>query len=254
MSMNDDRRAAQVRSAGAIRRRARVRKALRWLLIVVSTCALLTLAIGIGISVHAGAWDDLPQLLDRAAAWSNSPVAPLVAMACFVVGGLLVFPVNLLIAATILVFGPVAGAAYALTGSVLSAAVLHQIGRSFPEHAWARLIGNRGEWLRSRVARHGFLAIAVVRVLPLAPYSIVSLAAGAARIPRVAYTAGTALGMLPGVLLYAFFIDRAREVIADPGPLSWAMLFFALILIVAATIILRRYLARTALARDGGEA
>jgi phospholipase D1/2 len=240
MPMNDDRRAAQVRSADTIRRRARVRKALRWLLIVISGSALLTLVIGIGISVHAGAWDDLPRMLDRAAEWSTSPFALLVAMACFVAGGLIVFPVNLLIAATILVFGPVVGAVYALAGSVLSAAVLHQIGRSFPEHAWARLIGTRGEWLRSRVARHGFLAIAVVRLLPLAPYSIVSLAAGAARIPRVPYVAGTTLGMLPGVLMYAFFIDRAREVIADPGPLSWAMLFFALVLIAAATLILRK--------------
>ena len=182
--------------------------------------------------MRAGVWHDLPALLDRASEWKTSAIAPLVAMACFGVGGLLVFPVNLLIAATVLVFGPVLGTIYALAGSMLSAILLYEIGHKFPEGALARLIGTRGEWLRARVARHGFLAVAVVRVLPLAPYSIVCLAAGAARIGRRAYIAGTALGMMPGILLYAFFIDRAREVIADPGPLSWAMLGFALVLIV----------------------
>jgi len=233
--------------------RSRMRNALRWLLIVCSICALLTLAIGLGFSVRAGVWHDLPRLLDRASEWKTSVIAPLVALACFGVGGLLVFPVNLLIAATVLVFGPVLGTIYALAGSMLSAILLYEIGHKFPEGALARLIGTRGEWLRERVARHGFLAVAVVRVLPLAPYSIVCLAAGAARIGRRAYIAGTALGMMPGILLYAFFIDRAREVIANPGPLSWAMLGFALVLIVAVTILLRRYIGRSALAAESDE-
>ena len=233
--------------------RSRTRNALRWLLIVVSICALLTLAIGLGFSVRSGVWHDLPRLLDRASEWKTSLIAPLVMLACFGVGGLLVFPVNLLIAATVLVFGPVLGTIYALAGSVFSAILLYEIGHKFPEGALVRLIGTRGEWLRERVARHGFLAVAVVRVLPLAPYSIVCLAAGAARIGRGAYIAGTALGMMPGILLYAFFIDRAREVIANPGPLSWAMLGFALVLIAVVTILLRRYIGRSALAAENDE-
>jgi len=164
-----------------------------------------------------------------------------------------VFPVNILIAASIVLFGPIAGASYALAGSVLSAAVLYEIGRSFPEGAFARLVGAHGERLRQRVARHGFLAIVVVRLLPIAPYSIVSVAAGAVRIARIPYLAGTALGMLPGVLLYAFFIDRARDVIADPRPLSWAMLAFALVLIGLVALALRRYRRRMRV-RDGDAA
>jgi uncharacterized membrane protein YdjX (TVP38/TMEM64 family) len=230
------------------------RRAVRRLLIGLSICAVLTLAIGLAISVHRGAWSALPELLDRAAEGRTSLLAPLVVLLLFGVGGLVVFPVNLLIAATVLVFGPVLGTIYALAGSVFSAVVLYQIGHAFPEGALARLIGTRGEWLRARVTRHGFLAIAVVRILPLAPYSIVCLAAGAARIGRGAYIAGTALGMLPGILLYAFFIDRAREVLADPGPLSWAMLGFALVLIVVVTVLLRRTIGRSALATESDEA
>jgi phospholipase D1/2 len=76
--------------------------------------------------------------------------------------------------------------------------------------------------------------------VPIAPYSIVSLAAGAAGVRRVPYLAGTALGMAPGIALYAVFVDRARVVIADPRPLSWAMLLFAIVLIVAIALLLKR--------------
>lgn len=222
----------------------RVRTALRWLLIVASICALLTLAIGVFIGVRAGVWKDLPQFLDHAQAWRTSPLAALAMLGAFIAGGLIVFPVNLLIAAAIVVFGPLFGAPIALAGSVASAAVLHQIGRSFPEHVWARVAGRHAERLRERIAQHGLLAVAIVRILPIAPYSVVSLAAGAAEIPRVPYLAGTALGMAPGILLYALIADRAREVISDPRPLSWAMLFFAVVLIVAVALLLRRYLGR----------
>jgi membrane protein implicated in regulation of membrane protease activity len=46
--------------------------------------------------------------------------------------------------------------------------------------------------------------------------------------------------MAPGIALYAVFIDRALAVIADPRPLSWAMLLFAIVLIVAVALLLKR--------------
>jgi phospholipase D1/2 len=223
---------------------SRRRRALRWLLIAAGTCALLTLAIGAVIGARTFAWSDLPAFIDRMSAWRDSPLAMLAMLACFIAGGLVVFPVNLLIAASIVVFGPVAGAAIALTGSLASAALLHQIGGAFPEHVWTRFAGRHAEQLRERVARHGIIAVAVVRILPVAPYSVVSLAGGIAGIARVPYLVGTALGMLPGIVLYALFADRARKVIADPRPLSWAMLVFAAILIVAVALLLRRVRAR----------
>jgi uncharacterized membrane protein YdjX (TVP38/TMEM64 family) len=225
--------------------RSRRQRALRWLLIALVIAALLTLAIGAVIGARSFAWSELPQFIDRMSAWRSSPLAMLAMLGCFVLGGLVVFPVNLLIAASIVVFGPVVGAVIALLGSVASAAVLHQIGRSFPEHVWTRIAGRHAERLRERIAQHGVLAVAVVRLVPIAPYSVVSVAAGVADIGRGAYLAGTALGMAPGILLYALFIDRARAVIADPRPLSWAMLLFAVILLVAVALLLRAFRRRS---------
>ena len=90
-----------------------------------------------------------------------------------------------------------------------------------------------------------------MRIVPIAPYSVVSVAAGAAEIARVPYLVGTMLGMAPGILLYAIFVDRAREVIADPRPLSWAMLFFAVVLIIAVALFVRRFRRRSERAKAG---
>jgi phospholipase D1/2 len=219
---------------------SRRRRAMRWLLIAAIVCALLTVIIAIVVGARGSAWSDLPAFIDRMTAWRDSPVAMLAMLGCFVVGGLVVFPVNLLIATSIVVFGPIAGGVIALAGSLASAGVLHQIGTAFPEHAFTRFAGRHTEQLRERVARHGLIAVAIVRMLPVAPYSVVSLAAGIAGIARVPYFIGTAIGMLPGIVLYALFADRARKVIADPRPLSWAMLLFALLLIVAVGWLVNR--------------
>lgn len=228
----------------------RRRIALRWLLITGSIVAVATLAIGAVIGARAFDWSRLPRALEHLSAWRDSPLAMLAMLGCFVVGGVVVFPVNLLIAASIVVFGPLIGAPIALAGSLASAAVLHQIGCSFPEHAWTRIANAHVERIRERVARHGVIAVAIVRVLPIAPYSIVSLAGGIAGIARGPFLIGTALGMVPGILLYALFADRAREVIANPRPLSWAMLCFAVVLIVAVAFLLRFYRKRTESRKD----
>jgi uncharacterized membrane protein YdjX (TVP38/TMEM64 family) len=225
-------------------------RALRWLLIATATAAALTLIVAAAIGARSFAWDELPAFIDGLSKWRTSPLAMLAMLGAFVGGGLVVFPVNLLIAASIVVFGPILGGLIALCGACASAMLLHRIGRSFPEHVWTRLAGRHAENIRERIARHGIVAVAIVRLLPVAPYSVVSVAAGVADIGLVPYLAGTALGMAPGIVLYGLFIDRARAVIADPRPLRWAMLGFALLLIVALGWLVRRVAARRESARS----
>jgi phospholipase D1/2 len=178
-------------------------------------------------------WPDASSLVHAAHAARRLPFAPLLALACFVIGGLLVFPVNLLIAASIVVFGPVVGAMVALAGSVLSAWLVHEIGRRWPGETTRRWFGERGERLRERIVGHGLLAIAIVRIVPVAPYSIVGFVSGIARVRRADYLLGTALGMAPGIALYALFIERALAVLSDPKPMAWLLLATALALLVA---------------------
>src|SRR5690606_37882227 len=74
-------------------------------------------------------WAD-PELI---AAWMErmreSAWAPLVVIAAFVVGGLVVFPLTLLITATAIVFAPWIALALSVTGAMLNAITLYFIGR-----------------------------------------------------------------------------------------------------------------------------
>ncbi len=196
---------------------------------------LLALLMAIGVWLFA-TLDSLPSMADVigvATQWRDSPFAIPLALCAFVVGGLVVFPVNVLIATSILVFGPIGGALVALCGSVLSAMVVYELGRWLPPSLITRALGHRGEALRSRLVDHGLLAVAVIRIVPVAPYSLVSLFAGITRIRRLDYVLGTALGMTPGILVYAIFIERAREALMNPHPLAWLGLLGALGLVIA---------------------
>ncbi|HEU4664983.1 MAG TPA: VTT domain-containing protein, partial [Dokdonella sp.] len=91
----------------------------------------------------------------------------------------------------------------------------------------------RWQRVRERILAHGVVAVATVRLVPVAPYSVVSLAAGMLRVRRVDYVAGTALGMAPGVALYAVFAERAEAALRDPHPLAWLSLLGVVVAIVA---------------------
>jgi uncharacterized membrane protein YdjX (TVP38/TMEM64 family) len=68
------------------------------------------------------------------------------------------------------------------------------------------------------ISKHGALAVAAVRMIPVAPYSLVNLAAGAVRVPFREFVVGTFLGMSPGVFGITFFENQVEELLRDPKP------------------------------------
>jgi uncharacterized membrane protein YdjX (TVP38/TMEM64 family) len=189
-------------------------------------------------------WVHIPRLVEALRALGTSPLAPLALLAIYVIGGLLLVPVNVLIAVTVLVFGSVLGAIYALVGCVMSAATTYEVGRHFPAGEVRRTLERATDRLRARLKRHGLLAVIVVRIVPVAPYTVVNAAAGAMHVPRRQYLLGTALGMLPGIVFNALFIDRVLQALEHPNPTSYALLIAAGALIVAAIAAIRRRVAR----------
>jgi phospholipase D1/2 len=72
----------------------------------------------------------------------------------------------------------------------------------------------------------------VVRLLPLAPYSIVNLAAGAAQVRFRDFLIGTALGMLPGVIGASVFAEQLVRTLRQPDPKN-----VVLLIVVVATLL-----------------
>jgi uncharacterized membrane protein YdjX (TVP38/TMEM64 family) len=70
------------------------------------------------------------------------------------------------------------------------------------------------------------LAVASIRLVPIAPFTVVNLVAGASRIPFVDYLLGTILGMAPGLLVMSALGYQIWSIVAEPTPTN--VLFFLL--------------------------
>jgi len=100
--------------------------------------------------------------------------------------------------------------------------------------------------LLDELARRGVLAITVLRMLPLAPFTIVNVVAGASHIGLRDFLLGTLLGMTPGILATVVFVDRIVEALRNPGTGTFASLAAVAGVLVALAVMLRRRLAATA--------
>jgi phospholipase D1/2 len=150
-------------------------------------------------------WLDVDAVADWATALQSNPIAPLVVIGAHIVAGLVLVPVTFLITVSAMAFGPWLGITYWLFGCLGSAMLTFAIGR-LPGHDTVRSIaGSRIDRLSRRLARHGLLGVLTVRVLPVAPFTIVNIVAGASHIRVRDFALGTLLGMLPGILPLTLF-------------------------------------------------
>jgi uncharacterized membrane protein YdjX (TVP38/TMEM64 family) len=147
-----------------------------------------------------------------------------------------------LIIATGVVFGPLLGGLYALIGALLSAAVTYWIGRKLGRNTVRHLAGRRLNRITRRLARKGALAIALLRLLPVAPYSIVNAVVGASHIRLRDFLLGTAFGMAPGIAVTVIFVDRVAAAVTDPGFFTYAgAVGMAAVVAAAAYYVHRRF-------------
>lgn len=132
---------------------------------------------------------------------AQGPLALPVVLACFVALAFLGVPQFALIAAAVAAFGPARGMAYSWIATLASALIGFSLGRRWG----GRLLPASGEGVVGRfmslVARNGFLASFAIRLAPFAPFVVVNLAAGMTRISLGAFAAGTALGIIPKIIL-----------------------------------------------------
>jgi uncharacterized membrane protein YdjX (TVP38/TMEM64 family) len=81
-------------------------------------------------------------------------------------------------------------------------------------------------------------------MVPVAPFTLINLAAGAIRIRLSDFLAGTVLGMAPGMAALTLFGDRIEALLRDPSPGRIALLLMALGLVVAVAYGTDRWAAR----------
>ncbi len=163
------------------------------------------------------------------------PVAVLVFWAL----GLIGTPQFLLIAASVFVFGPIAGSIYSWIGTMVSACSHFWFARWVGAEPLAKFGGKGFGKLISFVSKNGFWSALLVRVVPSGPFILVNLALGVSRARFMQFSVGTGIGIIPKILAIA---------LVGQGLLSWAgqadgfrvLLFFGMAGLVMVAIWLLR--------------
>ena len=144
-----------------------------------------------------------PAVAHRWLAAAQGPWALPAAVVCFAALAFLGVPQFVLIAAAAAAFGPWPGAAYSWVGTMVSALIGFWLGRTWG----GRLLPAKGQGAVGRfmtlVARNGFLASLVIRLVPFAPFVVVNMAAGVTAIGLGDFAVGTAIGIVPKIALTA---------------------------------------------------
>lgn len=214
------------------------RRLLRWALVLV---ALLLLA-GVWI------WSPLHETLSPGelgrwlARFRYEPWAPLAVLAIFTAGGLIMLPVTLMVVLTAIAFGPVLGFVYALLASTASGGVSFLIGRRLGHRHVEQLAGSRIHDLSRRIGRHGFLTIALLRMVPVAHFTVISMAAGTSHIRIASFLAGTVVGMAPGMIVLIAFLDSLAAAAREPDPVRITIALALGLGLVATLLGLRHWL------------
>ncbi|HWP56484.1 MAG TPA: VTT domain-containing protein [Candidatus Acidoferrales bacterium] len=186
-------------------------------------------------------WVDFPTLASWQGAIRASPSAPLIVVAAYLAAAVTFFPITVLTMVTVFSFGPVAGGAYSMIGWLLSAMLGYFFGRALGQDLLWEIAGPRLKRLEAEARRHGFAAVLIMRLLPLAPFTLVNLFIGASRICFRHFFLGSIVGRTPGLILAALVALQLELALRVPEALRWAGLAGAVLIAAGLAVAARRF-------------
>ena len=208
--------------------------AARIVLIVIVAVAVLWLAFG-GARLDAG----------QLAQWVRAlgPWAPVLHVLLFALGTVLFVPGSLFGLAGGALFGPTLGVIVNLAGATLGAVAAFLIARYAAAVLVRQKAGPRVERLIAGVEAEGWRFVALVRLVPLFPFSLMNYALGLTRISFAQYALATLVCMIPGTLAYSWLGHAGREAAhGSTDAIRYGMLGLAVLAAIAfAPRLIRRW-------------
>lgn len=203
-------------------------RTLRWKVLLV--CAFLVALPLIWRWTPLEHWGNLRTILEWLLSLRDHPAAFIYVIAAYLIGSLGFFPITVLSLATIFAFGPLWGNVYGFAGWLVSATQGFWLGRLIGTDSLHKLAGRRMGRLIDRVQHHGFLTVLALRVVPVAPFTLVNMFVGASGIRFSDFFLASIVGRLPGMLTLTLFGVQLEYALRKPGLISYALLVAAIII------------------------
>ena len=210
----------------------------------------MALGIALVLAAFAGlwrysplaAWADADSIIDWAQRFSGYAWAPLAVMAAYTPASIVLFPRSLITLFAVVAFGALGGFIYAFAGILLAAFATYAVGKGMGRSTVRRIAGKRLNRLSSVMRERGLLAMTAVRLVPLAPFAVVNVVAGAIHVRLWHFMVGSAIGILPGTLVATVFGDQLAAGLRDPRSINLGLIAVVVVVLGVATLLVRRWL------------
>lgn len=173
-----------------------------------------------------GDHDEVRRQIDRLGA-----TGPLLILALTLLHAVVFYPAEIVDAAAGYAYGFFPAMALMMVGWILSGLICWAVGHRVARPLFDRWFGSsRFERVERAIERGGPTLLIAMRLIPILPFSIVSYAAGAARVPLWRFIWTTAAGYLPITAIAVYFGTRLEGLsLTDPLVLGSAGALLALL-------------------------
>jgi uncharacterized membrane protein YdjX (TVP38/TMEM64 family) len=156
---------------------------------------------------------------------------PLLILALTLIHAVVFYPAEIVDAAAGFAYGFFPALALMTAGWVISGLLCWAVGHRVARPLLDRWFGEeRFERVEQAIERGGPTLLLAMRLIPILPFSVVSYAAGAARVPAWRFIWTTALGYLPITAIAVYFGTRLEGLsLTDPLVLGSALALLALL-------------------------
>lgn len=205
----------------------------RPLLLGLALVAMLVAAKVFGLGVRLG---ELRTWILGLGAWG-----PVVFIALYAVAVVAAIPGSVLTIAAGAMFGSVLGVGVVSIASTLGAAMAFAVARWFARDSVARWLSRSEKFakLDRMTNEHGAIMVAITRLVPLFPFTLLNYGFGLTRVPFRTYVLWSWICMLPGTILYVVGADAVTKGLAE-GRVPWPLVGVVVAVSVILFFVVRR--------------
>jgi uncharacterized membrane protein YdjX (TVP38/TMEM64 family) len=218
----------------------------------VASVAVVVLALALGWRFAPLSGLAAEDVAREAAALGRHWWAAPAAIAAYFAGAFLFVPRSLITVSAVVALGPATAFACAMGGSLLAAGAGYRLGRSLPRDTIRRIAGDRLNRLSQALRRRGVVALTAMRLVPLGPFTVQNILAGAVRVPFSSFLAATFLGLLPGTVVSTLVGRELKAVLIGSRQADYVLLVLVAGLLALVALLLRRRARAAALATGAG--